>query len=83
MFQRHLHVQATSHVRRTWNTREGAHTSFSADELARTGEVVKGDGAAVQRPTAQDVLVDMEIVGISIFAHRLIDTVLSRYPMAI
>lgn len=51
--------------------------------LARTGEVAKGGGATVQEPTAQDALVEMEIAGNSFFAHRLIDTVLSRYPMAI
>jgi hypothetical protein len=37
----------------------------------------------VQKPTAQDALVDMEVVGCLICAHRLIDTVLSRYPVAI
>jgi hypothetical protein len=54
-----------------------------SNERTRTGEVAKGGSATFQRPTAQDALVDMEVVGCSIFAHRLIDTVLSRYPVAI
>jgi hypothetical protein len=51
-------------------------------ERTRTGEMQQVV-AHVPRPTAQDALVDMEVVGYLIFAHRLIDTVLSRYPVAI
>lgn len=49
----------------------------------RTGEIARGGSATFQKPTAQDVRIDMEVVGCLIFARRLNDTVLGRYPVAL
>jgi hypothetical protein len=74
---------AISNVRRTTNAREVTLRASTHKERTRTGEVAKGGSATFQKPTAQDALVDMEVVGCSIFARRLTNTVLSRYPVAV